>query len=109
MNQTSYNCDPKCVRSSVSILGDKWTPLLILSLIEGPRKFSELENELSGISPRTLSQRLECLADAKVLSKNQYQNSPARFEYQLSDKGRDLYAIIKSMNEWGAKYGTSLN
>jgi DNA-binding HxlR family transcriptional regulator len=93
-----------CIAKALDILGDKWTPLLIKELTLCPQTFSELEQQLEGISPRTLSQRLNKLVDEKIVDKRLYCERPPRYSYQLSPKGTDLQTILQDMARWSAKY-----
>ncbi len=95
---------PGCVAEAVSIMGNKWTALLIMELAKGPTRFCALETSLEGISPRTLSQRLDELEQKSVISKKKYAEVPPRVEYTLTDKGKDLIPILRSMAKWGDKY-----
>jgi DNA-binding HxlR family transcriptional regulator len=63
-----------------------------------------LENALGGISPRTLSQRLDELEQNKIITKECFAEVPPRVEYTLTQKGKDLIPILKSMAAWGGKY-----
>jgi DNA-binding HxlR family transcriptional regulator len=94
---------PGCVAEALSVLGNKWTALITLRLSNGPARFSELEHSL-GISPRTLSQRLDDLKKKNLITKKAYAEVPPRVEYQLTKKGHDLIPILKSMAAWGDKY-----
>ncbi|MBI2285486.1 helix-turn-helix transcriptional regulator, partial [Candidatus Saccharibacteria bacterium] len=93
-----------CVAKALSIMGNKWTALLIMELAAGPSRFSALEAALRGISPRTLSQRLDKLEQQKIITRKNYAEVPPRVEYDLTAKGRDLIPILKSMAAWGDKY-----
>ncbi len=93
-----------CIQRALVILGDKWTPLIIRKLVESPSTFSSIESSLDGISPRTLSQRLDMLDEKKIIKKKCYCDHPPRFEYVLTDKGHDLGKVLASMSDWGAKY-----
>ena len=93
-----------CVAAALEILGDKWSPLLLGLLIEGSKTFCELEAGLQGISPRTLSARLEKLAEHEILQKHLYCEHPPRYKYELTQKGRELQHILKAMGDWGDKY-----
>ncbi|MBI2007705.1 helix-turn-helix transcriptional regulator [Candidatus Saccharibacteria bacterium] len=95
---------PGCVAKALSIMGNKWTALLIMELAAGPSRFSALEAALRGISPRTLSQRLDKLEQQKIITRKNYAEVPPRVEYDLTAKGRDLIPILKSMAAWGDKY-----
>jgi len=93
-----------CIAAALNILGDKWSPLLLGQLIEGAKTFGELEADLGGISPRTLSARLEKLVDHNIVNKNLYCKHPPRYRYELTEKGRELQNILKAMGDWGDRY-----
>jgi len=103
----STDDEPKCgsIKEALAIIGDKWTGLIIRDLSAGPKRFSELEQNL-GIGPRTLSQRLESLQECAVISKQQFAEAPPRVEYSLAQKGEDLLPVLQSMAEWGKKHGS---
>jgi DNA-binding HxlR family transcriptional regulator len=63
-----------------------------------------LEHALSGISPRTLSQRLDDMEHCGLITKKSFAEVPPRVEYTLTQKGKDLLPILKSMGDWGEKY-----
>ena len=89
------------VAACAEIIGAKWTALLVHDLSEGPRRFSELEHSCSGISPRTLAERLRELEQQGIVERQSYPESPPRVEYRLTDKGQALLPIIGAMREFG--------
>ena len=94
--------DVQCaVAATAEIIAAKWTPLIVHDLSEGPRRFMELEHACPGISPRTLSERLDLLEGHGVLIRRSYPESPPRVEYELTDKGRALLPIIREMRKFG--------
>lgn len=95
---------PGCIQSTLSILGDKWTPLLLSSLVASPKTFSELESNLNSISPRTLSQRLDKLVEGGIIGKESYCARPPRYRYYLTPKGTELEDILSAMADWGARH-----
>lgn len=95
---------PGCMQAALKILGDKWTALILLELSESQATFSQLEVSLEGISPRTLSQRLNKLETEQIIARHQYCEKPPRYHYQLTQKGKDLQSVLKKMADWGAKY-----
>jgi hypothetical protein len=95
---------PGCIASALKIIGDKWTALIIRDLAAAPHTFGELETNLVGISPRTLSQRLEMLLSEQIISKTLYCQHPPRYNYSLTEKGTELENVLYSMAEWGSKY-----
>ena len=95
---------PGCVAQALCILGNKWTALIVMQLASGPQRFLQLENSLPGISPRTLSQRLDDLEASSIITKKNYTQMPPRVDYTLTNKGKDLIPILKSMAAWGSKH-----
>jgi DNA-binding HxlR family transcriptional regulator len=79
----------------------KWTPLIVHDLSEGPRRFMQIEHACPGISPRTLSERLDMLEQHGVVIRHSYPESPPRVEYELTDKGQALLPIIDAMRKFG--------
>jgi len=91
------------VAACAEIIGAKWTALLVHDLSEGPRRFSELEHSCSGISPRTLSDRLRSLENEGVVIRRS-RSTPPRVEYQLTAKGQALLPIITEMRRFGRNW-----
>ena len=89
------------VAACADIIGAKWTAILVHDLSEGPRRFSQLERSCSGISPRTLAERLRLLENDGIVARHSYAESPPRVEYELTDKGRALLPIIREMRKFG--------
>ena len=93
-----------CVAAAMDIIGNKWTALLLRDLAGGPKRFSELQVSVTGINPRTLSQRLDELERCQIITKTSYAEVPPRIEYALTPKGRDLIPVLRQMAQWGEKY-----
>lgn len=89
------------VACTASIIGTKWTALLVHDLSEGSRRFSELERACPGISPRTLSERLDMLEELNIVERRSYPESPPRVEYTLTEVGEALLPIIGAMSAFG--------
>ena len=92
------------VAATAEIIGAKWTALLVHDLSEGARRFSELEHSCTGISPRTLSERLRVLESEGIVERRSYAESPPRVEYELTEKGAALLPIIDAMREFGHEW-----
>ncbi len=86
---------------TASLIGDRWTPLIVRDLAPGCRRFSELQRSLEGISPKSLSARLRRLEEAGIVTRSCFAEMPPRVEYRLTDKGRALLAVIESMRDFG--------
>ena len=102
----SASYDQKCpVARALDIIGERWTILILRDLfLEGPRKFADFEQSLTGISATTLSARLKKLEEHGILARRFYADHPPRAEYLLTDKGRTLGPILKLLLDWGTKH-----
>ena len=89
------------VAATSDLIGSKWTALIVHDLSEGPRRFTQLEKACHGISPRTLSERLDMLEQEGLVFRCSYPESPPRVEYELTDKGIALLPIIEAMSKFG--------
>ena len=92
------------IERTATLIGDRWTPLIVRDLAPGCRRFSELQRSLEGISPKTLSERLRRLEEAGVVSRTCFAEMPPRVEYRLTDKGRALLSVIESMRNFGVTW-----
>ncbi len=89
------------VEKTLKIIGKKWAALIIRDLLVGTRRFGELLTSLEGISPRTLSARLDELEQDGIIKKKVFDEMPPHVEYSLTKHGRNLHTIIDSMRRWG--------
>lgn len=97
--------DPRCfVENTLSVIGGKWTVLIVKQLLSGKKRFGELLRLLEGISPRTLSLRLSELERDGVIIKKIFQEMPPHVEYRLTKQGLALVTILNHMHKWGEKY-----
>lgn len=112
MEPTSYTGDmrwdeiqdiPCSIARALSVVGDRWTGLIVRDAFLGIRRFDELQRSL-GMSRHRLADRLERLVAEGVLERREYQNNPPRFEYRLTEKGRDLYPVILMLKQWGDRW-----
>lgn len=93
------------VARSLSVIGDRWTILVLRDAFLGVRRFDELQASL-GCSPHVLSTRLAKLVRHGVLERRPYRRAPVRHEYRLTEKGRDLYPVIAGLLGWGDRWMT---
>ncbi|HEU4914582.1 MAG TPA: helix-turn-helix domain-containing protein [Candidatus Saccharimonadales bacterium] len=96
-----------CVANAAQIISAKWTPQLIFAMANGVSRFCELQKEVGGINPRTLSARLDELEHAGIVKKASFAEVPPRVEYSLTQKGHDLFPILEQMVAWGSKYAAA--
>lgn len=98
--------DVGCIAEAMTIIGTKWTALILRDLFKSPQRFCQLEKSIPEINPRILSKRLDYLEEQKIVS---VVTDPPRSNkkiYQLTQKGIDLLPILKSMADWGLTYNS---
>jgi DNA-binding HxlR family transcriptional regulator len=83
-------------------VGDRWALLLVNALLGGPRRFNDLVDDLGGIAPNVLTQRLRHLEREGVVVARPYSQRPPRFVYELTASGRELAGAIRLLTQWGA-------
>jgi DNA-binding HxlR family transcriptional regulator len=88
---------------ALATVGDRWTLLLIAALLDGPRRFGELQEEVRGIAPNVLTQRLRQLERNALLVARPYSERPPRFVYELSAAGQELAGVLRLLAGWGAR------
>jgi DNA-binding HxlR family transcriptional regulator len=93
------------IARALDLVGEWWTPLILRDVFRGMRRFEEIQTSL-GIARNVLSDRLTTLVDGGVLERRQYQDHPARYEYRLTDMGRDYYQVLLALKQWGDRWLT---
>lgn len=94
---------PCSVARTLQIIGDRWSFLVIREFFYGVRRFDEFQMRL-GIATNILADRLQRLVEQGVAQKCLYQEGPKRYEYRLTEMGRDLYGSMLIMMRWGDKW-----
>jgi DNA-binding HxlR family transcriptional regulator len=92
------------VASTLEVVGERWTLLIIRDVFMGTRRFEELQRHL-GVARNVLQSRLEWLVEEGILVKRPYQERPLRSEYRMTEKGADLWPVLVAMLKWGDHYG----
>ena len=90
-------------RPALAAVGDRWTLLVVAALLDGPRRFGELQSEVEGIAPNVLSQRLRALEQGALIVARPYSERPLRFVYELSAAGQELAGALRLLAGWGAR------
>ena len=103
MKRTDTSEWPCTIAQSVNVQGDHWNLLIIRQACMGTRRFDDFQASL-GIGRNILTGRLQLLIDEGLLTRTEYQPNPPRFEYRLTDKGRDVYPILAAMAAWGDEW-----
>jgi DNA-binding HxlR family transcriptional regulator len=94
------NCS---IARTLEIVGERWTLLIIRDVFLGLRRFDQLQESL-GVARNVLTDRLSRLVEEGILERVQYNERPPRFEYRLTDKGRQLNVALTALRQWGDQH-----
>lgn len=98
----TFNCEKEL---TLTIIGGKWKMLIMWHLgKEGTKRFGELKSMMPGITQRMLVSQLRELEEDQIVHRKVYPVVPPKVEYSLTEHGRSLMPILKSMDEWGKNY-----
>lgn len=101
MSKVYTNCP---VEYTASIISNKWKVLILRDLIDGKKRYNELNRSVVGISAKVLTQNLKDLEKDGIVERKVYPVVPPKVEYSLTDKGLELKSVLDAMKEFGIKY-----
>jgi DNA-binding HxlR family transcriptional regulator len=93
------------VARALEVLGDRWTLLVLRDAFSRIRRFEDFQRNL-GVARNVLTDRLNRLVDEGILKRVPYHERPVRFEYRLTEKGRELWPVMMTLMQWGDRYYT---
>lgn len=88
---------------AISLLSQRWTALIIYQLLSGPQRFNEIQSAI-GISGKVLSDRLKELEKKEIIKREVIPDTPVVIKYSLTEKGRAMETILKSIENWSQKW-----
>ncbi|MEV0644503.1 helix-turn-helix domain-containing protein [Phytomonospora sp. NPDC050363] len=91
------------IARATDLFGDAWTALIMRDVLAGVTRFDDLARDL-GISRKTLAAKLARLLDEDVLTRETYQQRPAREHYVATEKGKELYPVLLALMNWGDRW-----
>lgn len=103
MRRKSFAEDRCPVARTLDRVGDPWSMLILRDAGFGATRFDQFEESL-GIAPNMLSRRLETLVEAGLMEKRAYSEKPPRFEYLLTDRGRDFQPVLVALKAFGERH-----
>ena len=92
------------VAKSLELVGERWTLLLVRDLLDGPRRYQDLQDSLPGIAPTLLSERLKTMEEHGLVEREFYSDHPPRAQYKLTDRGRELGLVVGALAAWGSRH-----
>jgi DNA-binding HxlR family transcriptional regulator len=102
--QTKAICSDCPLAKTANILGDTFNLLIIRDLLIDPKRFSQLETSLHGVSTRTITNKLSFLETEGLIERRTSKDKPPHIEYSLTKKGRALHKIMDTMKIYGERY-----
>jgi DNA-binding HxlR family transcriptional regulator len=100
---TKEECDGSLrnILDALYVLNGKWKIPLILCLVQSPKRFNEIQNTLTGISPKVLSKELKDLELNDFIKRNVYPTTPVSIVYEATDYSSTLKSVITELSIWG--------
>jgi DNA-binding HxlR family transcriptional regulator len=92
------------VRTTLDMIGGKWSFAIIYSLLNGTKRFKELERSIEGINTRMLVKELKSLEEWGIVKRQAYATVPPTVEYSLTEKGLELQPVLSEIQNWAVKY-----
>jgi DNA-binding HxlR family transcriptional regulator len=90
--------------AAFELLGKRWTGLIIRSLLNGAKRFSDIQEIIPNLSARMLTERFKELEEQGILTRTVYPEMPVRIEYSLTEKGRELEKVMDEIQKWAEKW-----
>jgi DNA-binding HxlR family transcriptional regulator len=87
---------------TMKLIGTKWKPLVLFHLLEGAQRSGVLKNKIPDISNKMFTQTVRELERDGLIKRKIYPEVPPKVEYSLTEEGRSLEAILRSLDSWGS-------
>lgn len=104
------NLDESCIlNQALTLMADKWTLLILMALMQGTKRNSELQRQINGISPKMLTQTLKTLMSYGMIERKVYPEVPPRVEYYLTEFGKSTADPLIALLNWSVKWEEELS
>lgn len=92
------------IATTLDLVGDRWTLVILRDMVNGKKRYSEFLDSPEHITTNVLADRLALMEAAGLAKRRPYQERPKRFEYELTQKGRDLLPVLQAICRWANKH-----
>lgn len=100
---------PACpVEATLELIGGKWKGIILFHLLDGRLRFSELKRSVGCVTQRMLTKQLRDLEASGLVNRTVYAEVPPKVEYELTEDGQSLKAILESLKKWGESHAVQL-
>ena len=94
----------KASRDALEVINGKWRIPIVISLSYGNKRFGEIQNDISDISPKMLAQELKVLEMNQLIKRTVYDKTPVIIEYALTPLGKSLFSLLDELLIWGSLF-----
>jgi len=94
--------------TTLDVISGRWKVMVIYWLLQGERRFNQLQRDLAGITHRTLAKQLKEMEADGLVERRDHGEIPPRVDYRLTPLGRSLEPVLMAMDDWAQKYGGKL-
>src|ERR1700681_3969412 len=106
MPRTNFAAMGCSIAKTFDIVGEPWTPLILRDVWLGLRRFDQIQADL-GISRNVLAKRLDVLVERGIVERQRYQDGPPRYDYVLTEQGRELCPPLLALMAWGDRFAAA--
>ena len=92
------------VIDALYVLSGKWKLAVILCVVQSPKRFNEIQHEVTGISPKVLAKELKDLEENDFIARKVYPSTPVSIIYEATAYSRTLKTVIGELDAWGGKH-----
>jgi DNA-binding HxlR family transcriptional regulator len=96
-------------RKLLDRISDKWVTLVLKSLVDGPKRYSEVSRQLAGVSQKMLTQTLRSLERDGLVEREVTPSVPVRVDYRLTALGRSLLPVMSAVHTWAEQHMPEVN
>lgn len=104
-----HNNEECPIRNVVAQIGDKWSALILFTLVDGADRFNSIKSRIEGISQRMLTQTLRDLERDGYVNRTVFPEVPVRVEYELTTMGRELVKPLYQLVAWAENNQSAIN
>jgi DNA-binding HxlR family transcriptional regulator len=88
----------------LELIGGKWKPVILYCLRNDTRRFGEIAARIPAISRKVLTDQLKEMENDQLVIRKQYNETPPRVEYSLSERGKSMGPLLAEMEKWGNEH-----
>ena len=100
-----YDCSAGCpVEAALEVIGGKWKGVTLFHLLDGVKRFNELQRDVGNVTQRMLTNQLRELEADDLIERTVYPQVPPKVEYSLTARGRTLQPVLIALKAWGTEH-----